>query len=136
MKILVIDGQGGGLGKSIVSRLKAEKFDIEIIAVGTNSVATSLMLKSGATYAATGENAIVYNCKKSDIIIGALGIGFANSMHGEITPLSAKAVSESDAHKILIPVSKCNISVVGVIEKPLSQYIDDMVSKIRNLLIM
>ncbi|MCL1857813.1 MAG: DUF3842 family protein [Oscillospiraceae bacterium] len=136
MKILVIDGQGGGLGKSIIEQLKQIKKDMpdfEIIAAGTNSAASASMLKAGADIAATGENAIIYNSKRADIITGAVGICFANSMRGEISPNIAAAVSESDAVKILIPVpmSKCNINIMGVTEKPMAQYITEAVEKIK-----
>ena len=131
MKILIIDGQGGGIGKAVIESLKRELNDIEIIAVGTNSLATSSMLKAGATYAATGENAVIYNAKYADIILGSIGISFANSMHGEISPKMAQAVCESAAHKILIPVSKCNVSVLGVVERPIAQYLIELIEKIK-----
>jgi hypothetical protein len=131
MKIVVIDGQGGGLGKSIVTQIKKEWEQAEIAALGTNSIATAAMIKAGPDYAATGENAIVHNCKDADIIIGPLGIGFAHSLHGEISARIAYAVSASNARKILIPISKCNVSVAGVAEKPLSQYLDEMISLLR-----
>ena len=143
MRILVIDGQGGGLGKSIVEQLKQlnqikqinQNKNCEIIAAGTNTAATSSMLKAGADIAVTGENAAVYNSKKADIIVGAMGICFANSMHGEISPVIAHAVCESEAVKILIPVpiSKCNINIMGVIEKPMAQYIIEAVEKIKEI---
>ena len=132
---MVVDGQGGGLGKSLIEQIKkdAALTDCEITAVGTNSAATSAMLKAGADIAATGENAAVYNTKKADIIAGAVGICFANSMRGEISPSIANAVCESDAVKILIPVpmSKCNINIMGVSEKPMAQYITEAVEKIK-----
>ena len=136
MKILVIDGQGGGLGKSIIEQIKQIKKDMincEITAAGTNSAATAAMLKAGADIAATGENAIIYNSKKADIITGAVGICFANSMRGEISPAIAAAVCESDAVKILIPVpmSKCGINIMGVSEKPMAQYIAEAVENIK-----
>ena len=132
MKILVIDGQGGGLGKNIISRIKKEDklSPLEITAVGTNSIATSAMLKSGADYGATGENAVLYNCENADIIIGAIGIAFANSMFGEISPNMANAVSKSRAYKLLIPISKCNVGIAGVLEKPMLSYIDDLISQL------
>ena len=133
MKALVIDGQGGGVGKAIIDSLKREFNDIEIIAVGTNSLATSSMLKAGASYAATGENAVIYNSKYADIILGSVGISFANSMHGEISPKMAQAVCESMAYKILIPVSKCNVSVLGVVERPIAQYLVELIEKIKIL---
>ena len=115
MRIAVVDGQGGGMGKAIIEALRKELGDrVEILALGTNSIATSLMLKSGAHLGATGENAIVVNAEKADIIMGAIGIIVANSMMGELTPLMAKAIGESNAKKILLPLNRCNIEVVGV----------------------
>lgn len=134
MKIAVIDGQGGGLGRNIIARIKKEFDNVEIIGIGTNSIATSSMIKAGADYGATGENAIAYNCKKADVIVGALGIGFANSMHGEISPQAAGAVSESDAYKILIPISKCNVCVTGVVDKSMSEYIEDLIIRLKEII--
>ena len=142
MRILVIDGQGGGLGKSIIEQLKQLKQikqiktdmpEIEITAAGTNSAASGAMLKAGADIAATGENAIIYNSKRADIITGAVGICFANSMRGEISPNIAHAICKSEAVKILIPVPiyKCNINIMGVSEKPMAQYITEAVEKIK-----
>ena len=133
LKILVIDGQGGGLGKNIIDQLKQAKCGCEIIAAGTNSAATAAMLKAGADIAATGENAIIYNSKRADIITGAVGICFANSMRGEISPDIAGAVAESDAVKILIPVpmAKCNINIMGITEKPMTQYIAEAIERIK-----
>jgi len=131
MKILVIDGMGGGIGKSIIEKLKAELNDIEIIAVGTNSIATSAMLKAGADFGATGENAIVFNATRTDYIIGVTGIVFANSMHGEVSPAMALAVSSSPAHKFLIPTDKCNVTVSGVKQASVQEYINEIVDKLR-----
>jgi len=130
MKLLVIDGQGGGLGRSLIESLlqAPELATAEIIAVGTNSIATSAMLKAGATAAATGENAIIYNSAYADIILGAIGIAFANSMHGEISPAMATAVSGSNALKVLIPIAKCNAQVAGLLDKPMATYISDAVA--------
>ncbi len=115
MKIAVIDGMGGGIGSQAVERLKSlNNNDIEIIALGTNSQATANMLKSGAHEGATGENAISWMSRKVDIIIGPLAIIAANSMMGEISPKMAEAIAGSSAKKLLLPVSKCNIEVVGL----------------------
>jgi len=131
MNILVIDGMGGGIGKSIIEHIKGQIAGAEITAVGTNSMATSVMIKAGANYGATGENAIIYNCRKADFIIGAIGIIFANSLHGEISPKMAEAVSSSSAHKILLPIDKCNVSVLGVADKPIQSYMSEIIEKIR-----
>ena len=117
---------GGGIGKSIIEHIKSEFNNVEITAVGTNSTATSVMLKAGANHGATGENAVVYNCTKADYIIGVIGIILANSMHGEISPAMAAAVSSSAAHKILIPFDKCSVTVLGLDEKPIQSYISEI----------
>ena len=126
MKILVIDGKGGGIGKAVVERLCREKQDYSIMAAGTNAIATSAMHKAGADQSATGENAVVYNCGRVDVIIGSIGIVLANSMLGEITPRIAEAVSSSEAVKILIPTSKCNALITGLRDLPTAQYIDEI----------
>jgi hypothetical protein len=117
---------GGGIGRSVVERLRQEKCGHTILAIGTNAIAASAMLKAGADQSATGENAIVYNCGKADVIIGTIGIVMANSMLGEISPRIAEAVSGSEAVKVLIPVSKCNAIVAGVRDMPTAQYIDEI----------
>ena len=126
MNILVVDGMGGGLGKAIIEKIKDICKDNAILAVGTNSHATSIMLKAGAVFGATGENAIIYNCKKADIIIGAIGILLADSMLGEISPQIAIAVSSSPAEKIIISVPQCNVTIAGLPDASLSQYLDEL----------
>jgi hypothetical protein len=139
-RILIIDGQGGGLGKSIIEQLRHAKKDfaceIEITAAGTNSAASAAMLKAGADIAATGENAVIYNSRRADIIAGAVGICFANSMRGEISPAMAAAVCESEAVKILIPMpmARCSINIMGVSEKPVAQYVSEAAEKIKEYL--
>lgn len=113
MKIAVVDAQGGGLGKVIVEKLKERFPDAIIIALGTNVLATGAMRKAGADQSATGENAIVYNVNKADVIIGGIGIMAANGMMGEITPKMAEAVAAANAVKVLIPMGKCNIYIPG-----------------------
>lgn len=130
MKIVVIDGQGGSIGKAIVEQL-VKKFDIEsIFCIGTNSVATANMIKAGAKYGASGENPVVVACRDADYIIGPIGIIMADSMLGEISPLMAQAVGASNAHKILIPINKC-LTVAGVQNLTLSDYIKIAVDSIQ-----
>jgi len=131
MNILIIDGMGGSIGKALIERLRAELTDINIIAVGTNSIATSAMLKAGADFGATGENAVIYNTTHADYIIGAMGIAFANSMHGEVSPKMSEAVSASPAHKILLPIDKCNVTIAGLSGATLQTYIGEIVSKLQ-----
>lgn len=131
MKIAVIDGKGGGMGRAIVDKLKQyENLKAEIIVLGTNSLATSNMLKAGGVNGATGENAIVCMSQKVDYIIGPLAIIAANSMMGEVTPRMAEAVSSSDAKKILLPISKCHIDVVGVEGLQLKDILDKIIEHI------
>jgi len=132
MNILVIDGMGGGIGKAVIEIIKNELAGAKITAVGTNSIATSAMLKAGASSGATGENAVIFNCAGADFIIGAIGIIFANSMHGEISPKMAEAVSSSPAHKILLPIDKCNVTVLGVANKPIQSHISEIVQTIKD----
>ena len=134
MKILVIDGQGVRMGKSVIEQLKKKWPDLEITAIGTNSLATSAMLKAGASAAATGENPILVNSRTADIIIGPIGIVMANSLLGEITPAMAEAVSSSPAFKILIPVNRCCHFIVGCGEQSLTAYISEVVDKVDELL--
>lgn len=124
MKIVIIDGQGGRMGKSVIERLHAHYPNLEIYAIGTNSIATSAMLKAGACYGATGENPVIVNARDADIIIGPIGIVIADSLLGEITPAMASAIGSSKAYKILIPVNRCNHLIVGCQDYSLSEYID------------
>ncbi len=113
MNILIIDAQGGGLGKQIVASIKKAYPATEITAVGTNSLASSNMLKAGADHAATGEKAVIVGCRKADIIIGPIGIVIADSMFGEVTPAMAVAVGQSNAKRLLIPINQCENIVLG-----------------------
>ena len=114
MNILIIDAQGGGIGKQLVTAVRENMPDAVITAVGTNAAATSAMLKAGAARAATGENAVIVNSTKADVIIGPIGIVIADSMLGEITSDMANAVARSNAKRIFIPVSHCDNIVAGV----------------------
>jgi NAD(P)-dependent dehydrogenase (short-subunit alcohol dehydrogenase family) len=135
MRVAVIDGQGGGIGKAIVEKLRAAFGDeIEILALGTNALATPLMLKSGANEGASGENTIIVNAPKVNLIVGSIGIVVANSMLGELSPAMAKAIAESSAKKVLIPLNKCNIHVAGIKNEPLPHYIEDAIEIIRSFI--
>lgn len=132
MKIAVIDGQGGGIGKNIVESIKSNiNDDIEIIALGTNSIATSTMLKSGAHKGATGENAIKVMSNKVDIITGPIAILVANSMMGEISPPISEAISNSEAIKYLLPLNRCNINIAGIKSQKINDLIEDLINLIQ-----
>ena len=133
MKVVVIDGQGGKIGRIIVEQILAEALPCELFVIGTNSAATEQMLKGGATNAATGENPVVVACRDADFVIGPIGIVMADSMLGEITPVIAYAVSSAHAHKILIPVNKC-VTIAGVQDLPLKEYIKFAVDKLKESL--
>lgn len=124
MKIVIVDGQGGRMGRSVIEQLRRRFPDLETYAIGTNSIATSAMIKAGASYGATGENPAIVNAKDADIIIGPVGIVMANSLLGEITPAMATAIGSSRAYKILIPVNRCNHYIVGCQNNTLSDYIN------------
>ncbi len=135
MRIAVIDGQGGGIGKLMIEKLRATfGNEIELLALGTNALAASLMLKAGANEGASGENAILFNASKVDIIIGTIGIVCANSMLGELTPVMAEAVAQSPAVKILIPLNRYNIMVTGTADEPLPHHLDNAIAMVRNVL--
>ena len=135
MEILVIDGQGGGLGRQLVAAVKKAVPQAVVTAIGTNSAATSAMLKAGADRAATGENAVVVGCRRADVIVGPIGILSADSLLGEISPAIAVAVGQSEAKKLLLPVNQCSNIVVGVRDMTLSQLMDEAVATLRGLLI-
>jgi hypothetical protein len=134
LKIGVIDGQGGGIGGLIVKRLKDEFRDrCEIIALGTNAAATSAMMKSRANKGATGENAIVYNSGRVDIIIGPLSIALPNAMLGEVTGEMAAAIVSSQAKKFLLPLNQEGIDITGVHKEPLPHLIELVLSQIKEI---
>ncbi len=132
MKIVVIDGQGGKMGAALTKQLIENFPESDVISIGTNSMATEAMLKAGAKMAATGENPVVVCTSDADFILGPMGILTANSLLGEITPRMAMAVSESPAKKVLIPVTKCSVSVVGVMEMSLNDYIREALQIVKN----
>lgn len=133
MNILIIDAQGGGIGKQLVMEIKRSLPNITVTAVGTNSFATSAMLKAGADHAATGENAVVVSSRNVDVIIGPIGIVIADSLLGEITPRMALAVAQSHAKRILIPVNHCDNLVAGVDNLNISKLIQDVIDKLQGI---
>ncbi len=123
MNILIIDGQGGKLGAGLVAAAKENYPQATVTAVGTNAIATAAMLKAGAAQGATGENPVIVACRKADVIMGPIGIVTADALLGEITPAMAAAVGAAKARKILIPMNRCEIRVVGVKELTMNDYI-------------
>ncbi len=133
-RIAVVDGQGGGIGGLIIKRLKEELGDrIEIIALGTNSTATTAMMKSRANKGATGENAIRWNSRRVDIITGPLSIMMANGMMGELTPKVAEAIASSPAKKILLPLNQEDVEVLGTAKEPLPHLIEKLIERIKEV---
>ena len=133
MNILVMDAQGGGIGKMLVSEIKREFPDCIITAVGTNSIATSAMLKAGADFGATGENSVVVASADADVIIGPIGIIMADAMIGEITPLIATSIARSKATKILIPFNNCHTYIAGVDEQGTRDLMSSAIEKLRQV---
>ena len=133
-KILVIDAQGGGIGRQVVAELVKRNVPAEIIAVGTNSAATAQMMKAGAVHGATGENPVVVCSRTADLIIGPIGIVIADSMFGEITPAMALAVAQADAKRILIPMNHCDNIVAGVPNSSAGALIGSVVEKLAAIL--
>lgn len=133
MNILVIDAQGGGIGKQLVTAIRQNFPQAEITAVGCNSVATSAMLKAGAHNAATGENAVLVGCRKADIIVGPIGIVIADSLMGEITPRMATAVGQSAAKRILVPINHCDNIIAGVPDLSIGKLVQSVIEKIRDI---
>ena len=132
--ILVIDAQGGGLGRQLIAGIRKEAEGVRILAVGTNSAATAAMLKAGADEAATGENSVLVASRRADVIIGPVGMVIADSMLGEITPAMARAVAQAEAVRIMIPFNSCDNYIVGVSDFTTSNLIRDAVSRLKNIL--
>ncbi len=131
MRIAVIDGQGGGMGKVIIEKmLNAFHDKIEIFAFGTNALATAAMLKAGANEGASGENAIAYNANEVDLIVGSLSIIIANSMQGELTPRMAEVIASSKARKLLLPIHRSNVDIIGLQTEPLPHLVDALLVQI------
>ena len=123
MKIVVIDGQGGRLGVLLVERVKARLPQAQVYALGTNTVATSAMLKAGADHAATGENPVVRGVEDADAVLGPIGILVANAILGEVTPAMAQAVGSCRCRKFLVPMNNCGVVVAGVAERSMNDYV-------------
>ena len=133
MYILVVDGQGGGVGKQLVQGLKSEISGCFVMAVGTNSSATSAMLKAGADAAATGENAVAVAARKADVIAGPVGIVIADSLYGEITSEMALAIAKSSARRVLLPFQHCDNTIVGIGDYNIQHLVKMAVGEIKNL---
>ena len=133
MNILIVDAQGGGVGRQLVLAIRARFPDADITAVGTNAAATSAMMKAGASRAATGENAVVVCSRRADVIVGAIGIVIADAMLGEITPRMASAVAQSGAKRVLLPVSHCDNIVAGVAGQTVARLVDAAVQELEKL---
>ena len=134
MKILVVDGQGGGVGRQLVTQIKQAFPDVHLMVVGTNTIATSAMMKGGADTAATGENAVLVSARKADVIVGPLGIVVADSLGGEISPAMANAVAQSDAKRILLPFKNCDNVIVGVSDYTLGSLIQQAIEELRKII--
>jgi hypothetical protein len=134
MKIIVIDGQGGNIGRQLVKDIRESFPDVHIRAIGTNSTATGNMLKGGADEAATGENALIVACRQADIIVGPIGIIVPDALLGEVTARMAEAVGSSAAQKILIPLNKCDVLVPGLKDKSTGELLDDALDMIRDIM--
>lgn len=131
MRIAVIDGLGGGIGKVLVEKIRKEfQDDVEIWAFGTNAMATAMMVKAGSDEGATGENAIKCNIGKVDVVVGTLSIIIANSMMGELTPLISMAIGSSDAIKLFLPLNRSKVSIIGTQAEPLPHLADKLIKQL------
>ena len=133
MTILIVDGQGGNIGRQLALRFKEVFPNATLHAVGTNSTAAANMLKGGADTAATGENAVIVACRRADVIVGPVGIAIADSLMGEVTPKMANAVGGSGCPKVLIPMNRCDTLIAGISEGSVSHLLADAVEKVKAL---
>ncbi len=126
--IYVIDGQGGGIGATLIKYLRGAYGDsIELVALGTNAVATAQMIKAGANRGASGENAICRSVKLAECIVGPIAITWANAMMGEVTAKMAAAVTSSGALKVLLPLFREQIEIVGIAREPLPHLVQAVI---------
>jgi hypothetical protein len=134
MRVAVIDGQGGGIGKHIVEQLRKKVPELDILALGTNALATGAMMRAGATEGASGESAICYNVDRVDLIVGSIAVMIVYGLMGEITSTMAQAISASKADKLLLPIQRGNIQLVGVPRNPLPHQIEALVTEVEERL--
>jgi len=134
MRLVVIDGQSGRMGSLFIQRVREARRELEIIAVGTNAIATAAMLKAGASAGATGENAVVVACRRADVVAGPVGILAADALWGEVTAAMAAAIGRSGARKLLFPVNQCGIVVAGTQAMPLAKLMDEAAALLGTML--
>lgn len=134
MKIVIIDGQGGRVGRQLIEGIRQGCSDADITAVGTNAMATACMMKASPTRSATGENAVLVACRRADLIAGPLGIALADALGGEVTPAMSIAVAQSPARRVLIPFNQCETWVAGAKDTPMSALLADALEKITAIL--
>lgn len=134
MKIVIIDGQGGRIGSLLIEKLKTSDIRAEVIAIGTNSIATTAMLRAGADAGATGENPVIVNCRDADYVMGPVGIVAADSLLGEVTPAMACSIASSPCEKILLPVNKCSLHIVGSSGLAVPALITEAITYLQSLL--
>ena len=134
MEVLVIDGQGGRIGQQLIKAILSRYPEVELTAIGTNSLATSAMLKGGAAQGATGENALLVACRRADVILGPLGIVIADALMGEISPAMALTEAQASARRVLIPLNQCDNLVAGVADMPVGRLLDSAVDELGRVL--
>jgi hypothetical protein len=129
VRICVVDGQGGGIGAALIRRLKEVYWEEhEVVALGTNAVATAQMMKTRANRGANGENAIIRTVPTADVILGSISIILANGMMGELTPRMAEAIASAPALKILLPLPWTGVDIVGFTPEPLPHLVEKAIT--------
>ena len=131
---MVVDAQGGGLGRQLITGIRRSIPEVRIMAIGTNSAATAAMLKAGADEAATGENSVIVACRKADVIIGPIGMVIADAMLGEITPAMAAAIARAPAKKIMIPFNSCDHYIAGIPDLSMGHLTEDAIRQLQHIL--